>query len=64
MFARLVVGNVSKWLPPDTRDDAASHKWMVYIRGPKDAPDISSFVSKVRFFLHPSYRPNDVVQVV
>ncbi|XP_034257093.1 YEATS domain-containing protein 2 [Thrips palmi] len=60
----LVVGNVSKWLPPDSRDDAASHKWMVYIRGPKGAPNISSFVSKVRFFLHPSYRPNDVVQVV
>lgn len=60
----LVVGNVSKWLPLDMRDDSASHKWMVYVRGPKGEPDISSFVSKVRFFLHPSYRPNDVVQVV
>ncbi|KAJ1519459.1 hypothetical protein ONE63_004747 [Megalurothrips usitatus] len=60
----LVVGNVSKWLQADMRDDSATHKWMVYVRGPKGDPDISGFVSKVRFFLHPSYRPNDVVQVV
>ena len=55
---------MSKWLPTESREDSATHKWMVYVRGPKDAPDISSFVDKVRFFLHPSYRPNDVVEVV
>lgn len=61
---RIVVGNISKWIPPDWREDGASHKWMMYVRGSKDAPDITDFVSKVRFFLHPSYQPNDVVQVV
>ncbi|XP_067004518.2 YEATS domain-containing protein 2 isoform X2 [Anabrus simplex] len=60
---RLVIGNISKWIPIDTREDDASHKWMVYVRGPKEVPDVSSFVSKVRFFLHPSYRPHDVVDI-
>lgn len=35
----------------------------MYVRGNKENPDIDDFVSKVRFFLHPSYRPNDVVEV-
>ncbi|XP_011297531.1 YEATS domain-containing protein 2 [Fopius arisanus] len=60
---RIVVGNISKWIPPDWREDAASHKWTMYVRAPKEESDISEFVTKVRFFLHPSYRPNDVVDV-
>lgn len=60
---RIIVGNISKWIPLDWREDAASHKWTMYVRGDKDDVDISAFVSKVRFFLHPSYRPNDVVEV-
>ncbi|XP_015111000.1 YEATS domain-containing protein 2 [Diachasma alloeum] len=60
---RIVVGNISKWIPPDWREDAASHKWTMYVRASKEESDISEVVSKVRFFLHPSYRPNDVVDV-
>lgn len=61
---RIIVGNISKWIPPDWREDASSHKWTIYIRSDKDESDnISIFVNKVRFFLHPSYRPNDVVEV-
>lgn len=60
---RIIVGNISKWIPPDWREDASSHKWTMYVRGDKDNADISTFVSKVRFFLHPSYRPNDVVEI-
>lgn len=60
---RIVIGNISKWVPVDTREDAASHKWMMYVRGPKEAPGVSDFVSKVRFFLHPSYRPHDIAEV-
>ncbi|PSN53604.1 YEATS domain-containing protein 2, partial [Blattella germanica] len=59
----IVIGNISKWVPVDTREDSASHKWMMYVRGPKESPDVSGFVSKVRFFLHPSYRPNDIAEV-
>lgn len=60
---RIVVGNISKWIPPDWREDEATHKWTVYVRGDKENPDLSDFVTKVRFFLDPSYRPNDVVEV-
>ncbi|XP_043280545.1 YEATS domain-containing protein 2 [Venturia canescens] len=60
---RMIVGNISKWISPDWREDAASHKWTVYVRGDKENSDISDFVGKIRFFLHPSYRPNDVVEI-
>ncbi|XP_011051925.1 PREDICTED: YEATS domain-containing protein 2 isoform X3 [Acromyrmex echinatior] len=44
---RIVVGNISKWIPPDWREDASSHKWTMYVRGDKDEKaNISTFVSK------------------
>lgn len=57
----IIVGNISKFLT--TEEDILTHKWMVYVRGPKDKPDISSFVQKVVFYLHPSYKPYDVVEI-
>ncbi|XP_068136804.1 YEATS domain-containing protein 2 isoform X2 [Hyperolius riggenbachi] len=61
----LVVGNVSKYIPPDKREenDQSTHKWMVYVRGSRKEPSIHHFVKKVWFFLHPSYKPNDLVEV-
>ncbi|XP_060074938.1 YEATS domain-containing protein 2-like [Ylistrum balloti] len=62
---RIIVGNVSKYIPVERREenDQPTHKWMVYVRGPKDQPHIDHFVKKVWFLLHPSYRPNDLVEV-
>lgn len=62
---RIVVGNISKYIPVDKRDDKdqSTHKWMVYVRGPRHEPGINHFVKKVWFFLHPTYRPNDLVEV-
>lgn len=62
---RIVVGNASKWIECDQRgEDRSTHKWTLYVRGgDKDRPDVSDVVAKVRFFLHPSYHPNDVVDV-
>ncbi|KAM9322687.1 YEATS domain-containing protein 2 isoform 2-T2 [Pholidichthys leucotaenia] len=61
----VVVGNVSKYIPPDKREenDQSTHKWMVYVRGSRREPSIDHFVKKVWFFLHPSYKPNDLVEV-
>ncbi|XP_053166413.1 YEATS domain-containing protein 2 isoform X2 [Hemicordylus capensis] len=61
----IVVGNVSKYIPPDKREenDQSTHKWMVYVRGSRREPSIHHFVKKVWFFLHPSYKPNDLVEV-
>lgn len=62
---RVYIGNTSKHIPEALRPpgDMSTHKWMVYVRGPERDPDISHFVQKVRFFLHPSFKPNDVVDV-
>ena len=60
---RIVVGNVSKWIQCDQREDQATHKWMIYVRGDKEHPDVSDVVAKVRFLIHPSYHPHDLVEV-
>ncbi|VEN45947.1 unnamed protein product [Callosobruchus maculatus] len=59
---RIVIGNISKYMST-AEDDSMTHKWMVYVRGEKNKPDISDIVKKVVFYLHPSYKPNDVVEV-
>lgn len=59
----ILVGNISKWIPSNSSQDNSTHKWMVYVRGPKENPDITNIVQKVRFFLHPSYQPNDIVDI-
>jgi hypothetical protein len=33
------------------------------VRGPPDEPPIESYVKKVWFFLHESYKPHDVLEV-
>lgn len=63
---RVIVGNTSQYLDPaahHVKGDGSTHKWMVYVRGPQAEPNISHFVKAVRFFLHPSYHPNDIVHV-
>ncbi|CAN0302173.1 unnamed protein product [Lampetra planeri] len=61
----IVVGNVSKYIAPEKREenDQSTHKWMIYVRGSRREPRIDYFVKKVWFFLHPSYKPNDLVEV-
>lgn len=62
---RIIIGNTSKYISIDSREenDKSTHKWMMYVRGPPEDPHIDRFVKKVWFFLHPSYRPNDIVEV-
>jgi thiol-disulfide isomerase/thioredoxin len=60
---RIIIGNMSKWIIPDFRDGNATHKWTIYIRD-NNKYDVGQFISKVRFFLHPSYKPNDVVELL
>lgn len=63
---KLVVGNVSQFIPKEKRDTESSpycYRWMVYVRGPPGSEDLSTFVKSVRFTLHESYRPYDIVVV-
>lgn len=59
---RIIIGNISKYMP-SLDNDNTTHKWMVYVRGEKDKADISNIVEKVKFYLHPSYKPHDVVEI-
>ena len=43
--------------------DQFTHKWKIYVCGPAEDPEISHFIKKVRFFLHPSYKPNDIIEI-
>lgn len=60
---RIIVGNISKWIPSDNTEDNSTHKWMVYIRGPPERPRIDDFIKKIVFHLHPSYQPHDVIDI-
>ncbi|EDV59370.1 YEATS domain-containing protein 2 [Drosophila erecta] len=63
-----VVGNTSKYIGDGSRENATggqalTYKWLVYVQG-KDLPEpLEKYIKKVRFHLHPSYRPNDIVDV-
>ncbi|KAI9596987.1 yeats family-domain-containing protein [Syncephalis fuscata] len=65
---RVTVGNTSQYIPPLKRSEDKknhSHRWMVYIVGPpQDTNEISTYIKRVRFYMHPSYRPNDIVDVL
>nr|CAD2143468.1 unnamed protein product [Meloidogyne enterolobii] len=54
-LVRLLIGNVSKFLPEKTSTDF-THKWTVYVRavGPEQFTD-RSFIRKVVFRLHESF---------
>ncbi|KAG2200471.1 hypothetical protein INT47_011451 [Mucor saturninus] len=64
---RIIVGNVSKYMAPERRDPALkqfTHKWMIYVvEPPQSKQDVSAFITCVRFYLHPSYKPNDIIDV-
>lgn len=60
---RVVVGNISKYMPAKNKEDNSTHKWMMYVRGSKEEPNVSHFIKKVVFYLHPSYRPCDVIEI-
>lgn len=59
---RIIIGNISKYMP-SLDNDNTTHKWMVYVRSEKGKDDITNIVEKVKFFLHPSYKPHDVVDI-
>ncbi|XP_049701037.2 uncharacterized protein LOC110376198 [Helicoverpa armigera] len=60
---RIVIGNTSKYAPAASRADRSTHKWLLYIRGPPAAPDLSAIVTAVRVRLHHSYAPHHTVHI-
>jgi transcription initiation factor IIF auxiliary subunit len=61
---RIIIGNVSKYICPlDGQTSQPLFKWMVYVSGTTYDLDLTAYVRQVRFFLHPSYAPNDVIDL-
>ncbi|EDW02916.1 uncharacterized protein LOC6562803 [Drosophila grimshawi] len=62
-----VVGNTSKYLGGVDSDvqngQALAYKWLVYVQGKNLPMPPETYLRKVRFQLHHSYRPNDIVDV-
>jgi hypothetical protein len=59
----IIVGNTSQFIKKLMRDNDATHKWMMYVRGDKHESNLESYVKNVTFFLHPTYKPNDIVVI-
>ncbi|XP_061402069.1 YEATS domain-containing protein 2 [Musca vetustissima] len=65
-----VVGNTSKFIgseqdrDPKNKSQILTHKWLVYVQTKNSTVPLEKFVKKVRFHLHHSYRPNDIVDVL
>ncbi|XP_038217718.1 uncharacterized protein LOC119836462 [Zerene cesonia] len=60
---RIIIGNTSKYVPPASRLDRSTHKWLLYVRGPAARPDLSALVTAVTARLHHSYAPHHVVHL-
>lgn len=63
-YSILFKGNISKYIGDEEADLATSvtHKWLIYITAKTPVP-VEQIVSRARFFLHESYKPNDVAEV-
>ncbi|KAJ1723087.1 YEATS domain-containing protein 2 [Coemansia erecta] len=59
VIRRAVVGNTAERVT----DGAYTHRWTVYVRGRAGDASPAQYVRRVRVFLHPSYRPDDIVDL-
>jgi YEATS domain-containing protein 4 len=59
----IVYGSEAHWLAKKSNASGRTHQWRVYVRGADLKEDISYFVKKVVFFLHPTFpNPKRVVE--
>ncbi|KAH8378089.1 hypothetical protein KR093_009130 [Drosophila rubida] len=62
-----VIGNTSKYIGGSDYDPQGSqglaYKWLVYVQAKNLPQPLETYLKKVRFQLHHSYRPNDIVDV-
>lgn len=59
----IIVGNTSKYIGDEKHvQEGVTHKWLIYIKT-KTAVPVEQIISKARFYLHPSFKPNDVIEV-
>ncbi|KAJ2736634.1 hypothetical protein IW152_000603 [Coemansia sp. BCRC 34962] len=64
---RAIFGNTSQYIDPARRPaghESSTHRWTAFIRNAAGERPVDEYVRKVRVFLHPSYRPDDIVDLV
>ncbi|KAJ2747830.1 hypothetical protein GGI20_000125 [Coemansia sp. BCRC 34301] len=64
---RATFGNTSQYIDPAGRPaghENSTHRWTVYIRSAAKERPVDEYIRKVRVFLHPSYRPDDIVDLL
>eukprot|EP00835_Amoeboradix_gromovi_P000380 NODE_13_length_42895_cov_0.518413.p10 type:complete len:449 gc:universal NODE_13_length_42895_cov_0.518413:6402-7748(+) len=62
---KILIGNINQFITPDKRAlnyEKCAYRWLIYVKT-KHPVDITTFVKKVRFFLHGTYKPNEVVDI-
>ena len=62
---KIIIGNINQFITPDKRAlnyEKCAYRWLIYVRT-KHAIDVTTFVKKVRFYLHASYKPHEVVDI-
>ncbi|KAJ2767395.1 hypothetical protein IWQ56_003350 [Coemansia nantahalensis] len=66
VLRRVLLGNTSQFVAPQDRPpgmESSTHQWTVYLRGASAGDAPGDYIRKVRVFLHPSYRPDDIVDL-
>lgn len=56
-----IIGNTVKI---SGSDQEMKYKWTVYVRNPEEGIDNLIYIDKVTYFLHESYEPNHIVDVI
>ncbi|KAJ2673675.1 hypothetical protein IWW42_002087 [Coemansia sp. RSA 1085] len=66
VIRRVMLGNTSQFIDLQQRPpgkERCTHKWTLFIRGLSETDMPGNYIRKVRVFLHPSYRPDDIVDL-
>lgn len=66
IIRRAVFGNTSQYVEANARPtghENSTHRWTVFLQSASEEHPITDYVRKVRVFLHPSYRPDDIVDL-
>ncbi|KAJ2452924.1 hypothetical protein EV183_002593 [Coemansia sp. RSA 2336] len=66
VIRRVMLGNTSQLIDLQQRPpgkERCTHKWTLFIRSLSETDTPGNYIRKVRVFLHPSYRPDDIVDL-
>ncbi|KAJ2332827.1 hypothetical protein GGH92_008803, partial [Coemansia sp. RSA 2673] len=66
VIRRATFGNTSQNVEPTRRPDGqgnCTHQWTVFVRSTSSEHPVDEYIRKVRVLLHPSFRPDEIVDL-